>query len=138
MNNTGKVRILIVDDSSSSRSLLRSQLAKKGYDSVTEVAGATEALAALEQARKENAPLSLIFCDWNMPGMSGLELLQVLQATPVFRAVPVIMFTTEGGFEQIKEAIGAGATNYLSKPYAESALFEKLDFVVQKYRLGKS
>lgn len=133
-----KIRILIIDDLPSARQQLKTDLKSRGQDQVLEAAEATEGLSLLQSQRAQGEPVDLIFCDWNMPGRSGLELLRELRSKAEYRNVPVIMFTTEGAFEQVKQAVASGATNYLTKPYKPEALFEKLEFVIEKYRLGKT
>ena len=132
-----KIRILIIDDMKSARKALRSHLKERGYEDVLEAESALPAREMLDAQKKAGAPVDLIFCDWNMPGKSGITLLQELRSTAEYRAVPVIMFTSEAEFNQVKEAIASGATNYLVKPYQPETLYEKLDYIVEKYRLGR-
>ncbi len=130
------LRILIVDDSESSRELLRGLLTNRSY-LLEEAVDADSAMGLLEKSLRDNTPFDLVLCDWNMPGKSGLQLTRELRADLRFRALPIIMITTENQFEQIKTAIASGANNFLTKPYTIQSLFEKLDFVIEKYRVGK-
>ena len=114
------MRALIVDDSQLARHLLRSLLAVRGIE-CEEAADGAEALARLHAS----APFDLALVDWNMPGMSGLEMLQKMRAEG-FTAVKVLMVTALDENESILRALEAGADEYLMKPFEPEALSDKL------------
>ena len=110
MMETTKARILIADDESSIRFVLREALESQGY-TVTESADGTHALEALEA---EN--FDLAFLDIRMPGMTGIEILERLQTSPLDTSIVII--TAQSTFESAVEAMKLGALDYLSKPFA--------------------
>ena len=114
------MRALIVDDSQFIRQFLRVLLATRGIE-CEEAADGTEGLARL----RASAPFDLALLDWNMPGMTGLEMLQTMRAEG-FTAVKVLMVTAEDENKSISRALEAGADEYLLKPFEAEALSEKL------------
>ena len=114
------MRALIVDDSQFTRQLLRALLALRGIE-CEEAADGVEGLAQL----RASAPFDLALLDWNMPGMTGLEMLQEMRAEG-FTSVKVLMVTVENENELISRALEAGADEYLMKPFEAEALSEKL------------
>ena len=96
-------------------------LRELGYQ-VSEAGNGREALKTLDAS----GPPDLILADWNMPEMDGLELLKALRASPVHRAVPVIMVTTEAEVEQMALALAEGANEYIMKPFTKDILLDKL------------
>jgi len=112
-------RVLIADDSSTMRKILLRSLGAIGVTDVTEAADGNEALAAFAAAR-----FDMVLTDWNMPGKSGLEVLQTIRATN--KTVPVIMVTTEADKSRVLEAIRSGVSDYLVKPFTAEMLREKL------------
>jgi two-component system, chemotaxis family, chemotaxis protein CheY len=118
--NGDSMRALIVDDSQLARHLLRALLAPLGIE-CEEAADGAEGLARLHGS----APFDLALVDWNMPGMSGLEMLEKMRAAG-FTAVKVLMVTAEDENESISRALDAGADEYLMKPFEPEALSDKL------------
>jgi two-component system chemotaxis response regulator CheY len=114
------MRALIVDDSRFARVLLRGFLEGKGII----CSEASDGNAALDQLRL-GTEFDLVLVDWNMPIMSGLEMLTRLRAEG-FGKVKVLMVTTEAEDDFITRALDAGADEYLMKPFCEEALNEKL------------
>ena len=116
------MRILIVDDSIAMRRVERSMLADLGLKDVSE---ASDGLQALKMASE--GKFDLILLDWKMPGLSGLETVKQLKAIPDLKSVPVLMVTSESLKSKILEAIQAGASNYIIKPFSDELLREKLE-----------
>jgi two-component system chemotaxis response regulator CheY len=114
------MRALIVDDSRFVRGYLRGMLEEKGI----ECEEAADGEAGLEQL-KHGPPFDLALLDWNMPVMSGLEMLQRVR-TEGYGGMKVMMVTTEAENAYILRALEAGADEYLMKPFGEEALTEKL------------
>ncbi len=119
------MQVLIVDDSRSMRMILRKQLTEVGY-SVTEAGNGQEALECL---RKQGAHFDFALFDWNMPVMSGIELLGHVRADPALCVLPVVMVTSETELEYVSRALEIGANEYLMKPFTPEALKEKLDLI---------
>jgi two-component system chemotaxis response regulator CheY len=114
------MRALIVDDSRFVRGFLRNLLEEKGI----ECEEAEDGQAGLDRLHA-GLPFDLAFVDWNMPVMNGLDMLKNLRAQG-FSALKVMMVTTEAENEYILRALGAGADEYLMKPFDDDALSEKL------------
>lgn len=115
------MRALVVDDSRFIRNYLHSIFAERGVDCF-EAADGAQGLQAL----RENGPFSVALVDWNMPVMTGLELLRALRADRVFDGTRVVMVTTEAEHDRIETALDAGADEYLVKPFDEAGLLDKL------------
>jgi two-component system chemotaxis response regulator CheY len=114
------VNALVVDDSRTMRVVLRRILEERGFN-VREAGDGSEALAAVDA----DAP-DLVLLDWNMPGMTGLEVVQALAGHPARPGMRIVMVTTETEMDRIGEALGAGADEYLMKPFTGEAVAEKL------------
>jgi len=115
------VRALLVDDSRFVRNYLRSVLSGRGVECV-EAADGREGLGCLQ----DEGPFSVALVDWNMPVMSGFELLRAARADPACDATRIVMVTTEAENDHIEAALMAGADEYLVKPFDEEGLFDKL------------
>ena len=115
---------LIVDDARAVRRVLRRSLEEIGI----KVAEAADGVAALE-ALDADTEIELAIVDWNMPRMSGIELVRKLRALPHKQECRVLMVTTEAMEEQVLEALSAGADEYLMKPFTREAFYEKLALV---------
>ena len=112
--------ILLVDDSSVMRKIVARAIRQTGLEVeiVAEAANGKEALTALE-----SNTVDLIFCDWNMPEMNGLEFIAEARKT---HQMPIVMLTTEGTNDKMQEALGAGANAYVTKPFTPETLQEKM------------
>lgn len=112
--------ILLVDDSSVMRKLVTRAIRQTGLDVevVAEAGNGKEALDVLGQQQ-----IDLVFCDWNMPVMNGLEFLVEARKT---HQTPIVMLTTEGTSDKSQEALGAGASGYLTKPFTPETLQQKI------------
>jgi two-component system chemotaxis response regulator CheY len=115
------VRALVIDDSRAIRSILAGILGDIGFD-VVGVADAEEAQALLQ--RDANFELALV--DWNLPVMSGLDLVREIRAVPSLDSVRLMMVTTETELERVSQALDAGADEYIMKPFDKVMLLEKL------------
>ncbi len=120
-----KIRILIVDDLEFPRMVIRNMLHDLGYESHNNILEAANGLEALEVLKETQ--IDLIVCDWLMPIMTGFELLQKIRATPEFAKIPFIMLTAEAEKENILEAIKAGVSQYIVKPFTAETLYQKIE-----------
>jgi two-component system chemotaxis response regulator CheY len=118
------MRALVVDDSGAIRSYLRRILTTFGF-TVLEAKNGRE---ALERLRKEE-DVGLMLLDWNMPEMSGIELLSRMRAEPAFNDICVIMVTIETDLSEISCALDAGANEYVMKPFTPEIIEEKLQLL---------
>jgi two-component system chemotaxis response regulator CheY len=114
------MKVLVADDSGIMRKIIIRSLNACGVSNIVEAADGKEGLAAFLAE-----PIDIVLTDWNMPEMSGLELLQAIRATG--SAVPIIMITTEGEKASVVQAIQAGVTDYLCKPFEQEELRDKLE-----------
>jgi two-component system chemotaxis response regulator CheY len=113
-------KVLVVDDSLMTRMVIKKTLATFG---VTEVVEAEDGQKGIDTFKAN--PVDIVFSDWNMPNMNGLQMLeQIRQINP---SVPVVMITTEGSRDRVVEAIKLGVSDYLVKPFTPVALREKLE-----------
>ncbi len=115
------MRALVVDDSRFVRNYLHSLFTERGVECV-EAADGQQGLSCLHSSGHFNVAL----VDWNMPVMSGIELLRTVRADPAFSATKIVMVTTEAENGYIEAALDAGADEYLVKPFDEAGLFDKL------------
>ena len=113
---------MIVDDSKAMRMILRKMVNELGYDT-TEAANGQEALQSLE---REPSPPSLMFIDWNMPVMCGIDLVKAVRGDSRYAASILIMVTTETDIQHISQALDAGANEYVMKPFTKEAIEDKL------------
>jgi two-component system, chemotaxis family, chemotaxis protein CheY len=111
-------KILIVDDSSSVRTVARMALREKGYE-VLEAANGQEALAKLDSER-----CNLVISDVNMPVMDGITLLKEIKRHPNYKFTPVIMLTTEAGEDKKQAGRAAGAKAWITKPFQPQSLVD--------------
>lgn len=126
------LKILIVDDFEMVRTMLRNGLKDLGYTNYSESENGKDAWHKLEEAHHSNQPFQMIFCDWNMPEMSGLELLEKCRADEKYKNVPFIMVTAEAEQDYIVSALRSGATDYVIKPFSPEMLEKKLNRALTK------
>jgi two-component system chemotaxis response regulator CheY len=122
------MKILVVDDSSTMRRIIVNTLSRLGYKDVVQAADGQEAWDALQA----NEDIGVVITDWNMPNMNGLELVKKIRAQEKYKAMPIIMVTTEGGKKEVIIALKAGVNNYIVKPFTPQVLKEKLEGVLGK------
>ncbi len=118
------MRALVIDDSRVMRTVLGRELTKLGYE-VEEAADGQQALERLEATAEGELP-DLCTVDWNMPVMDGLTFVQRVRQRPEWRAITLMMVTTEGEHGQLVRALAAGAHEYLIKPFPPEAFVDKL------------
>ena len=121
-----ETRILIAEDTEITRAIVRRMLEKLGFHRIVEAANGNHAWTLLEQAAKHGTPFELVVADWVMPGLSGLDLLKRMQDTPELSHAAFLMLTSHQEREQVVEAIRAGVTSYLAKPFTASSVEKKL------------
>jgi two-component system, chemotaxis family, chemotaxis protein CheY len=121
------LKFLVVDDFSTMRRIIRNLLKELGFSNVDE---AEDGAAALQKLRAGS--FQFVISDWNMPNMTGIQLLRAIRAEPSLRALPVLMVTAEAKKENIIEAAQAGASGYVVKPFTAVTLDEKLNKIFEK------
>ena len=122
-------KILIVDDMMTMRKLVGKVCKELGFTDLTEAADGALAWQTLSSA---NPPFGLVISDWNMPNCSGLDLLKRVRSDTRYGKVPFVMVTAEAEQHQIVEAVKAGVSNYVIKPFNADSLKEKLEAVHKK------
>ena len=121
------MRILIVDDFSTMRRIVKNLLHDLGYTNTAEADDGKTAWTALQ-----TTTFDFVVTDWNMPGMTGLDLLKKIRADARMSTLKVLMVTAEAQREQIIEAAQAGVNGYIIKPFTAVTLKEKLDKIAQR------
>ena len=115
------LKILVVDDFQTMRRIVRGVLKGLGFTNIVE---ADNGLRALEVLKGEK--IDFIVSDWNMPGMSGVELLKAVRASEEWKDLPFLMVTAEGKSQQVLEAVKNRVNNYVVKPFTPATLEEKI------------
>ncbi|PKG39865.1 chemotaxis response regulator CheY [Psychromonas sp. Urea-02u-13] len=123
------MKVLIVDDFSTMRRIIKNLLRDLGFTNTFEADDGSTALPMLKDGSFE-----FVVTDWNMPIMQGIDLLKEIRKDPKLKHLPVLMVTAEAKREQIIEAAQAGVNGYIVKPFTAGTLKEKLDKVFE--RLG--
>ncbi len=116
------IRILVVDDMSTMRRIVKSILNQLGYNNIDEAENGKQALAKLKAEKYD-----FVVTDWNMPEMDGLSLVKAIRSDAELKNIPVLMVTAEGKKENVIEALKAGVNNYIVKPFTPEVLKEKIE-----------
>ncbi len=120
------MKLLVVDDSSTMRRIIKNTLQRLGYNDILEAENGAQGWEIMDG----NKDINVLITDWNMPEMNGLELVKKVRAEECYRDVPIIMVTTEGGKAEVITALKAGVNNYIVKPFTPQVLKEKLEAVL--------
>jgi two-component system, chemotaxis family, chemotaxis protein CheY len=126
MDVNKNLKILIVDDFATMRKVIRNLLKQGGFENVAE---AEDGAAALKLLKSQ--PVDFVISDWNMPNMSGLELLKAVRADEELKEMPFLMVTAEALKDNIVAAVKAGVSNYIVKPFTAEVLNEKIEKIVK-------
>jgi len=119
------MRVLAVDDSATMRRIIKNQLKQSGVEDVDEAETGREALNLLGRGNYD-----LLITDWNMPEMTGLDLVMEVRRTEQFKQIPILMITTVSAKEDIVNALKAGVNNYVVKPFDAATLQAKVTQLV--------
>lgn len=121
------MKILIVDDFSTMRRIIKNLLRDLGFTNTEEADDGNTALPMLQKGDYE-----FLVTDWNMPGMTGIELLKAVRAEEKLKTLPVLMVTAEAKRDQIIEAAQAGVNGYIVKPFTAVTLQEKIEKIFER------
>jgi two-component system chemotaxis response regulator CheY len=124
------MKFLIVDDFSTMRRIIRNLLKELEFTNADEAEDGVVALNKLHSSQ-----FDFVVSDWNMPNMTGIDLLRAIRADATLKHLPVLMVTAEAKKENIIEAAQAGASGYIVKPFTAAVLEEKLNKIFEK--MGK-
>jgi two-component system chemotaxis response regulator CheY len=117
-----KMKVLVVDDFSTMRRIVKNILRQLGFENIVEADDGESAMRKLESER-----IDFVVSDWNMPKMSGLELLKWVRGHDEFKDLPFLMVTAEAQKENVLEAVKAKVSNYIVKPFTAETLSEKIE-----------
>ena len=120
------IKILIVDDFATMRRILKNILKQLGFKNLVEADDGTSAWEVLE-----NQEVDLIISDWNMPKMTGIDLLKKVRASAKYGKAPFLMVTAEAQKQNVIEAVQAGVSNYVVKPFTAEAINDKLEKILR-------
>ncbi|MCK5541230.1 MAG: response regulator [Desulfobacterales bacterium] len=120
------IKVLVVDDFATMRRILKNILKQLGFKNLVEADDGTTAWDILE-----DQDIDLVLADWNMPKMTGLELLKKVRASEKYAKVPFLMVTAEAQKQNVIEAVQAGVSNYVVKPFTAEAISEKLEKILK-------
>jgi len=121
------MKILVVDDFSTMRRIVKNLLRDLGFTNTHEADDGNTALPMLQSGN-----FDFLVTDWNMPGMQGIDLLKAVRADERLKSLPVLMVTAESKREQIIEAAQAGVNGYIVKPFTAATLSEKLNKIFER------
>ena len=116
------MKVLVVDDFATMRRIVRNILKQIGFTNIIE---ADDGKSALKELKKEK--FDLILCDWNMPEMPGIDLLNNVKSDEALKDIPFVMVTAEAQKNNIVEAVKAGVSSYIVKPFTAETVTEKLN-----------
>ena len=116
------MKILVVDDMSTMRRIVKNILKQLGFNNLEEAENGQEALTKLKADT-----YGFVVSDWNMPVMMGIDMLRAIRADEKLKAIPVLMVTAESQKENLMEAVKAGVSNYVVKPFTAETMQEKIN-----------
>lgn len=126
-----KMKVLVVDDFSTMRRIVKNLLKQLGYTDIEEAEDGAQALLKLK-----DGGFGFVVSDWNMPNMDGLEMLKKVRSDSELKDIPILMVTAEAEKEKVITAIQAGVNNYIVKPFTGEVLKEKIDKIFEKINAG--
>ena len=121
------MKVLVVDDFATMRRILKNILKQIGFTKIIDADDGSTALAMLKKNK-----VDLIISDWNMPKVSGLELLKAVRSDESIKDMPFLMVTAEAQKDSVVQAIQAGVSNYVVKPFTPDTIKEKLEQIFKK------
>ncbi|MBX2986842.1 MAG: response regulator [Bdellovibrionaceae bacterium] len=126
-------RFLVVDDFKTMRTIVKKTLSGLGYTQIDEAEDGKVAHAMVQKALSDGKPYGCVVSDWNMPNTTGLEFLKLVRASDPTKGLPFILVTAENEQSQVIEAVKAGVSNYLVKPFTPADFQKKLEVAWAKH-----
>ncbi|MEA3486123.1 MAG: chemotaxis response regulator CheY [Thermodesulfobacteriota bacterium] len=127
MDINKNMKILVVDDFATMRKIIKNLLKQAGYQNIVEAEDGGAALKTLQSQK-----VDFIISDWNMPNMNGLEFLTAVRTDSELSSLPFLMVTAEALQENVVQAVKAGVSNYIVKPFTAEVLNEKIEKIIEK------
>ena len=127
-----KMKILVVDDFSTMRRIVKNLLKQLGFENIDEAEDGAQAYSKLKEGG-----YGFVVTDWNMPNIDGLDLLKKVRSDPEIKDIPMLMVTAEAEKEKVITAIQAGVNNYIVKPFTGEVLKEKMDKIFERLAAKK-
>ena len=121
------MKILVVDDFSTMRRIVKNLLMQLGFNQIEEAEDGKVALNKLNAGK-----FDFVISDWNMPNMMGIDLLRSVRSDPVLKSIPFMMITAESQKDNVLQAVQAGVSNYVVKPFTADTLETKLAMIFKK------
>lgn len=121
------MKVLVVDDFATMRKIVRNILKQIGFTNIVEADDGANAMAMIKEDK-----IDFVVTDWNMPNMTGLELLKNIRSTEKAKDMPVLMVTAEGLSENVVDAVKAGVDNYIVKPFTAETVQAKIEQIFAK------
>ena len=122
-----QIKILVIDDFATMRKVIRNLLKQVGYENIVEAEDGVIALKTLKSQK-----IDLVVSDWNMPNMTGLELLKAVRSDEDLKSTPFLMVTAEALQDNVIAAVKAGVSNYIVKPFTAETLNDKITKILEK------
>ena len=129
MDVNKNIKILVVDDFATMRKVIRNLLKQSGYENIAEAEDGVAAMNVLKSTK-----IDFVISDWNMPNMTGIELLRAVRSNNELSAMPFLMVTAESLKENVVEAVKAGVSNYIVKPFTAEVLGEKIEKILENIK----
>ena len=129
-----RTKFLVVDDMATFRAMVRQSLTDLGYRNIVEASNGQDAYTTIVDAEEKMAPFDLILCDWNMPKMTGIDLLKKVREQGWGKALPFVLLTAEAELANVKAALELSVTGYIVKPVSANTLRDKLQGVYTKLK----
>lgn len=123
------MKTLVIDDMNTMRKIIKKMLKEIGFTSIDEANDGKPAWKMIEEAHEAGTPYEFIVSDWNMPGLTGLDLLKQIRADERFAKLPFLMITAEAEQSNVVIAVKAGVSNFIVKPFNKVTLKAKIDKV---------
>jgi len=121
------IKIMVVDDFATMRKVIRNLLKQVGYENIVEAEDGVIALKTLKSQK-----IDFVVSDWNMPNMTGLELLKAVRSDEDLKSTPFLMVTAEALQDNVIAAVKAGVNNYIVKPFTAETLNDKITKILEK------
>lgn len=132
------MKILLVDDFEMVRVMLKNILTELGHSDIEEAGDGREALVKIKEAWLNKVPFEMVFCDWNMPDVSGIDVVETCRGMAEYKDLPIVMVTAESERSQVIRALKAGATDYIVKPVAPEILEKKINLILDRINKRKA